>query len=106
MRAGAQDMSVEGEASAADVIGDGGLQGGGVGDVAGASAVAGEHSRATPKLTAGADLTGGDECIESGAAADVENVLAGLERAQGERVADAREGFDGTVGGASTIERG
>jgi hypothetical protein len=40
----------------------------------------------------------GDEEIESGVGADVENVLAGLERAQGERVADAGEGFDGTVG--------
>lgn len=48
--------------------------------------------------TAGADLAGGDERVESGAGPDVENVLAGLQPAQCERVADAREGFDGTIG--------
>jgi hypothetical protein len=49
-------------------------------------------------VTCGADLADGDERVEAGPAANVEDLLPGPQRAQRERVADAREGLDGAAG--------
>ena len=48
--------------------------------------------------SAGADLAGGDESIEAGAAADVEDGLAGAQVAEGEGVAGTGKGVDGALG--------
>jgi hypothetical protein len=43
-------------------------------------------------------VVGGDEAVEPRAGPDVDDPLAGLDRAQGEGVADSGEGLDGAVG--------
>ena len=53
----------------------------------------------TPTTAAfGADLAGGDERVEPGSRADVDDVLAWPQATQRERVADAGEGLDGAIG--------
>ena len=69
-------------------------QGGGVGGL-------GEHLAGHVDADDGAaclDVVGGDEAVEPGTGADVDDTFAGFDRAERERVADAGERFDGAVG--------
>jgi hypothetical protein len=49
-------------------------------------------------------LIGGDKCVSQ--RADLEDLLAGFQRPQGERIVDARDDTTARSGSAATIERG
>ena len=67
----------------------------------------GQHLRChvdADHLAVRADLVGGEDGVEPGAAADVDHPLARLQVAQREGAADAREGLDSRVG--QTVDDG